>query len=121
MTGESAEYAVRAVSALMGATFLALAIGTASCMRRSFCPTTAALVAVTPMVLYLNGSINPIALEMFTMASHFSKCMSGVSGAVLANTRALSLIWLTAAVVAAVVLYGFKPMVAVARNRLGSR
>lgn len=137
LTGESAVYAMRVVSALMGAAFLALAIGAASCMRRPFWPTTAALVAVTPMVLYLNGSINPNALEIVTTASLFlSTCLVfenyknlasaklamvvvGVSGALLANTRALSLIWLAAAVVAAVIFYGFKPVVAVAKNHLG--
>lgn len=137
LTGAKAVYAMRAVSALLCAAFLALAIGAAASMRRPFWPTTAALVAVTPMVLYLNGSINPNALEIVTTASLFlSICLVfenyrnlatvktamvavGVSGAVLANTRALSLLWLAAAVVAAAVIYGWRPLVAVAKNRLG--
>lgn len=137
LSGESAIYAMRAVSALLGAFFLSLAIAAAASLRRPFWPTTAALVAVTPMVLYLNASINPNALEIVTTASLFlSMCLVfenhkqlasarfamvvvGVSGALLANTRALSLIWLTAAVVSAVIIYGFQPLLAVAKNRLG--
>ncbi|MFC8304088.1 DUF2142 domain-containing protein [Specibacter sp. NPDC057265] len=137
LSGESAIYAMRAVSALLGACFLSLAIAAAASMRRPFWPTTAALVAVTPMVLYLNASINPNALEIVTTASLFlSMCLVfenhkqlssarfamvvvGISGAILANTRALSLIWLTAAVVAAVIIYGFQPLLAVVKNRLG--
>lgn len=136
-SGAKAIYAMRAVSALICAAFLALAIGAAASMRRPFWPTTAALVAVTPMVLYLNGSINPNALEVVTTAALFlSTCLVfenyrdlasarlamvvvGVSGVVLANTRALSLIWLAAAVLAAVIIYGFKPLMSVGKNRLG--
>lgn len=137
LTGATAIYAMRAVSALLCAGFLALAVGAAASMRRPFWPTTGVLVAVTPMLLYLNGSINPNALEIVTTASLFlSACLVfensknlatvktgmvvvGISGAVLANTRALSLLWLAFAVVAAVLIHGWKPLVAVAKNRLG--
>ena len=137
LSGAEALYAMRIVSALLCAVLLSLAIGAAASMRRPFWPTTAMFVSVTPMVLYLSGSINPNALEIVTTASLFtSACLVfenyknlttvrlgmvvvGVSGAVLANTRALSLLWLACAIVAATVLFGWKPLIAVLKNRLG--
>lgn len=137
LSGAKALYAMRGVSALICAVFLSCAIGAAASLRRPFWPTTATLVAVTPMVLFLSGSINPNALEIVTTAALFmSACLVfencrnlanvrlamvvvGVSGAVLANTRAMSLLWLACAVGAAVLLYGWKPLLAVFKNRLG--
>lgn len=137
LSGAKALYAMRGVSALICAVFLSLAIGAAASLRRPFWPTAVTLVAVTPMVLFLGGSINPNALEIVTTAALFmSACLVfenyrnlanarsamvvvGVAGAVLANTRAMSLLWLACAVGAAVLLYGWKPLVAVFKNRLG--
>ncbi|GAA4029914.1 hypothetical protein GCM10023063_10000 [Arthrobacter methylotrophus] len=137
MGGAPAIYLMRALSALICSAFLAVAIGAAASLRRRFWPVATCLVAVTPMVLFLNGAINPNALEIATTAAVFTNLcvvlengrrlknvrlnivLVGVSGAVLANTRALSLLWLALAFAAAVLIYGIKPFGAVLRNRLG--
>lgn len=137
MGGEAAVYLMRVISALICSAFLAATIGAAASMRRRFWPTASCLVSITPMVLFLNGSINPNALEVVTTSALFlnlcvvlenyrnlktvrtSIVFVGISGAVLANTRALSLLWLALAVVAAVLIFGLKPMFAVVKSRLG--
>ncbi|WP_104160549.1 DUF2142 domain-containing protein [Arthrobacter sp. ZGTC212] len=137
MSGAPAVYAMRIVSGLIGAAFLAVSLGAAARLRRPRWPMAAAIVSITPMVLFLNGSINPNALEIVTTAALFlNLCvvlensaalrlvrsnivLVGVSGAVLANTRSLSLVWLALAVVVPLIMYGWKPMFAILRNRLG--
>ncbi len=137
LSGTPAIYAMRTVSALGCALFLSVAIGAATSLRRSFWPTAAVVAAITPMVLYLSAGINPNALEIVATAalflnicyvfenhknlrhSRFSMLAVGISGAVLANTRALSLLWLAIAVLVAVLLYGFSRLVAVLKDRFG--
>ncbi|MEZ2389061.1 DUF2142 domain-containing protein [bacterium RCC_150] len=137
MGGAPAVYLMRALSALICSAFLAVAIGAAASLRRRFWPVATSLVAVTPMVLFLSGAINPNALEIVATAALFTNLcvvlenrhrvtnvrlnivLVGVSGAVLANTRALSLLWLALAFAAAVLIFGIKPFGAVLKNRLG--
>lgn len=137
MSGAPAVYAMRIVSGLIGAAFLAVSLGAAARLRRPRWPVAAAIVSITPMVLFLNGSINPNALEIVTTAALFlNLCvvlensaalrtvrsniiLVGLSGAVLANTRSLSLVWLALAVLVPLIMYGWKPMFAILRNRLG--
>lgn len=137
MSGAPAVYAMRVVSGLIGAAFLAFSLNAAWRLRSPRWPTVAAMAALTPMVLFLNGSINPNALEIVTAAALFlNLCvvlenstalrsvrsnivLVGISGAVLANTRSLSLVWLAMAAVVPLIIYGWKPMVAVLKNRLG--
>ncbi|MET4061142.1 hypothetical protein ABIB35_002707 [Arthrobacter sp. UYP6] len=137
MSGAPAVYAMRIVSGLIGAAFLAVSLGAAARLRRPRWPVAAAIVSLTPMVLFLNGSINPNALEIVTTAALFlNLCvvfenttalksvrtnivLVGLSGAVLANTRSLSLVWLAMAVLVPLMMYGFKPLLTVLKNRLG--
>lgn len=137
MSGAPAIYAMRIVSGLIGAAFLAVSLGAAARLRRPQWPVTAAIVMLTPMVLFLNGSINPNALEIVTAAALFlNLCvvlenaavlrtvrinivLVGVSGAVLANTRSLSLVWLALAAAVPLIIYGWKPLLAVMTNGLG--
>ena len=137
MSGAPAVYAMRIVSGLIGAAFLAVSVGAAARLSRPRWPMAAAIVSITPMVLFLNGSINPNALEIVTAAALFlNLCvvlentgalrrvrsnivLVGISGAVLANTRSLSLVWLALAVLVPLIIYGWKPMFAILRNKLG--
>lgn len=137
LSGEPAVYAMRILSGLMSSFFLTVAFLAAARLRRNKWPIVASVVALTPMVLYLSGSINPNSLEIVTTAAFFLclcvvlenfKALSSVriplvavaiSGVVLANTRALSLIWLGLAVIAAVIVFGWRPLVAVLRDKLG--
>ena len=137
MGGAPAVYLMRVISALIGSLFLAATIGAAASLRRRFWPLASCLVSITPMALFLNGSINPTALEIVTTSALFMNLcvvlqnyrrlenvranivIVGISGAVLANTRALSLLWLTLGVVAAVLIFGIKPIIAALKNRVG--
>lgn len=137
LAGAPALYAMRIVSGLMSAVFMTMAFVAATRLRRSEWPVAASAVALTPMVLFLSGSINPNSLEIVTTAAFFlSLCATfdsykslstvrgpmiavGISGAVLANTRALALIWLAAAFIAALIIFGWRPFVAVVRDKFG--
>ncbi|MFD0757675.1 DUF2142 domain-containing protein [Arthrobacter ulcerisalmonis] len=124
ISGDAAVYGMRLLSVWMSAFFLAAMISSASSLRRHVLPVAAAAVAVTPNVLFLSAGINPNALEIATAGSLFiglcavmekSRDLStarlqiwlvGLSGALLACTRPISLLWLAIAVVSAVLAYG---------------
>lgn len=135
MSGETALYAMRILSGLLSAFFIALAMTSLAGLRRGGVPLFIASFSVTPMVLFLSGSVNPNSLEVAASLSVFcalSLCwdkvashgnwkvplaVAAVSAVVLANTRAASLLWLALAVVASVMLFGFRPLLAVLRQR----
>jgi hypothetical protein len=111
--GAGAVYGMRLISALLSCLFLASAFSALSRLPRRKWAMTATAAAMTPMVLFLNGAVNPNSLEYAT-----SGCPFGQSGAstgafrlimelyrryvpvitaaacVLANTKGLSLLWL---------------------------
>lgn len=137
LAGAPALYAMRIVSGLISAVFLTMAFVAATRLKHGHWPLVASVVALTPMVLFLSGSINGNSLEIVTTAAFFLNLSvvlenasslvrvrpqlvaAGISGAVLANTRALSLLWLTAAFVAALIIFGWRPFTAVLRDKLG--
>lgn len=137
MGGAPAVFAMRILSGLFCAAFLTMTMVAAARFRRPQWPLISTLVALTPMVLFLSGSVNPNALEIVTTAAFFMNLcvvlensrtlhlvklnivIVGISGAVLANTRALSLLWLALAAVAALLAYGWRPFVAITKDRLG--
>lgn len=135
--GAPAVYGMRIISALLCSAFLAMTFAATAKFPKPGWPFAAAAVGLTPMVLFLNGAVNPNALEIGAAASFFLNLCAvfqagdrlagaranivfvGISGAVLANTRPLSLLWIALAAVAALLIYGFKPLLAVLRNWLG--
>lgn len=137
MGGAPAVYLMRIIGALACAGFLAVAIGAAASMRRRFWPLVSSLTILTPMVLFLSGAINPNGLEIATTAALFmSLCvvfenhknlkdvrwsivLVGFSAAVLANTRALSLLWLALAVTAPILMFGWRPLISILKDKLG--
>lgn len=138
LDGAPALYAMRIVSGLISAFFLTVAFMAARRMTHSQWPVTGCIVALTPMVLFLCGSINPNSLEIVSTAAFFlNLCLVlgnvddlrsmqwplwavGISAAVLANTRALSLLWLALAAAAAVIIFGWRPLVMALQTRLGA-
>lgn len=125
LSGEAAVYAMRLISTWMAAFFLAGIFCAASSLRRFHLPVIASAIALTPAVLFLSGSVNPNALEIAATGALFmSLCaifeqsasaakisrlilvVAALSGALLANTRPLSLLWLAIAATAAVLCYG---------------
>lgn len=134
LSGAKAIYGMRVVSGLLSAAFLALAFSALGGLHQRRLPLLIGSFAVTPMVLFLAGAVNPNALEIAsTLAVFTGLCLSwerisakgawsmplamaAVSAAVLANTRAASLVWLALAVAGSLLLFGFRPLVTVLRR-----
>jgi hypothetical protein len=121
-SGFKAVYGMRLVSALLTSIFLALAFSALSRVPRNKWAIMTLAAAVTPMTLFLNGSVNPNSLEYGTTAAIAANLLlllkgslrgralvvpvvaTTVAAALLANTKALSLLWLLAVVVAVLIL-----------------
>jgi hypothetical protein len=135
LTGAPALLGMRIVSALLSAAFMAAALTALTALRRPKWPVSAAVVAITPMVLFLSSGINPNSLEVTaTMAAFcgFLVCLEnsrrlssvkpaiatvGVATVALANTRNVSLVWLLVAFIVAVCFYGLGRVRHLFRNR----
>lgn len=135
LSGGKAVYAMRIVSGLLSAAFIAVALTCLASLRRWRLPLFVGSFALTPMVLFLSGAINPNSLEIATsMAIFGALCLAweripakghwrlplaiaAVSAAVLANTRAASLIWLALAVLASFMMFGLRPFLSVVRQK----
>jgi hypothetical protein len=135
LTGAPAIIGMRIASALLCTAFLAAGITALTKLRKPKWPVAAAAVAGTPMVLFLSSGINPNSLEVAATMAAFcgllvclesSRRLSkvkpaiatvGISVAVLANTRNVSLLWLVIAFVVAVAFYGFRSLGRLFQNR----
>ncbi|HYA68911.1 MAG TPA: DUF2142 domain-containing protein, partial [Acidimicrobiales bacterium] len=101
---------MRLVSAVLAGLFLASALESAFRCRRGSHMVLGVVVAATPMALFLAGTVNPSGLEIAAAISLWSAgvCLlvdhgartdrrllarAGVAGAVLAQCRGLSLVW----------------------------
>lgn len=120
--GDSAGiFAMRFMSAVLSSGFLALVFAFVSRWPRRALPLIGSAVAVTPMVLFLNGTVNPNGLEIAATLAAFVGVISTVrqpenrtvgptavivfaSAALAANMRGLSLLWLAVALLAPVIL-----------------
>jgi hypothetical protein len=126
--GPTALYAMRIVSGLIVAVFIALAATIIGGWRRRMIPMLGLLVAATPTLFFLGGMVNPNALEATATMATFIAALSlvlhpdpprttmtatvlAVSGFIAANMRGLSPLWL------AVVLLGVLFLVRPARVR----
>lgn len=118
---ESGIYAMRLVSAAVGAAFLALGVALVSRWRRPGLPLLAVAGVITPMVLFLGGTVNPNSLEiagvfaafvaMLDIVLHPTANRLGpraaillVSAAAAVNTRGLSPLWVAVALLTPLVL-----------------
>lgn len=117
LSGESAFYAMRILSAALSSAILALAVVAISQLRVRAWTYVALAVATTPMVLFIMGSINPSGMEitsaimLFCWLSLLSRrredglpthriVMVVVAAVILANTRSIGLLWLLLIVIA---------------------
>lgn len=117
-SGFPAVYVMRFVSALLSSFFLAAAFGAVSQLRRNKWALITLSGAITPMILFLNGSVNPNSLEYATTAAISANLLlllekssegrlpilpiaiTTAAASLLANTKALSLLWLLMVVLA---------------------
>ena len=119
MDGTPALYAMRAMSAVLSAAALAVMFMSLLQLPRSRWVIVAAAVAVTPMVLYLGGSINPNGVEVASAGALFATlvltmttpastrllweraALVVLSAGALLSTRSISLLWVLIVVGAA--------------------
>lgn len=126
--------AMRLVSAVVASLFLALALALISGWRRAVLPAVGFAVAVTPMVLFLGGTVNPNSVEIAATLAAFvgvltivrapegarllpASAIAVASAAVAANMRGLSLLWLAVALLVPLLLAGRERIVALLRRR----
>jgi hypothetical protein len=132
--GPVAVYGMRLISALITCLFLASAFSALAQLRKRKWAITATAVAMTPMVLFLNGTVNPNSLEYGTSAALLANLMLLMEHAsdrrayrhyvpvitaaacVLANTKGLSLLWLALMVVTAGFLGTWPQIKAISRS-----
>lgn len=134
LSGDAALYGMRFVNAIVCAALLALMFMSLRQLPSSKWATLGALVSVTPMVLFLSGSINPNGMEFAAAAALFAALLTVVrtpspgktlwergatvviSAAILANTRSIGLLWILLAVVGALILCNGQMMKALFRR-----
>jgi len=134
LTGEAALYGMRLASAAVSAAMLAWGAFRLSTLGGNRLPLWGAVVAVTPMCLFLAGTVNPSGLEITAAVSFWAACLAivsrdgplstgaliqaAVSGAVLVNIRASSPVWALAIVVVVVVVAPRGRLMELVRHRL---
>ena len=134
LNGDAALYGMRMVNVLLCAAVLALMIMQLATLERSRWAVVGALVAITPMVLFLSGSINPNAVEAASAGALFAALVALlrapgsermlweraaiviVSVGLLVNTRSISLLWLLLVVAAALVFASKSVLVGLIRR-----
>lgn len=125
-------YAMRIFSGIVCSAFLAVAFMLLSTWRRRTLPMIGFAVALTPMVFFLNGVVNPNSLETAATLASFVGVLSIVlhpvrrymlerslvvliSAAIAVNTRGLSPIWVAVAVLSPLVLLQKKELLTLLR------
>ncbi len=119
LTGEAGLYAMRLASAAISAAMLTWGAFRLTTVRGNRLALWGAVVAITPMCLFLAGTVNPAGWEIAAAVSFWAACLAivsrhgpvgtgalvqaAVSGAVLVNIRASSPFWALAIVAVAIV------------------
>lgn len=120
LSGEAALYGMRLASAAISAAMLAWGAYRLTTVRTNRLMLWGAVVALTPMCLFLAGTVNPSGWEITVAFSFWAACLAivardggpttgalvqaAVSGAALVNIRASSPLWALAIVVVAVLV-----------------
>ncbi|WP_104088495.1 DUF2142 domain-containing protein [Cryobacterium sp. N19] len=120
-------YLMRIVSGIVASAFLALSFVLIASWSRRVLPMLGLVIACTPMVLFLNGVVNPNSLETAATLAAFVALLSivlqpnerllpqrliilTVSSAFAVNTRGLSPLWLAVVLVIPLVLLSGKSL-----------
>jgi hypothetical protein len=121
-SGDLALYSMRATNAILCALMIGFTFASVSQLRRSRFAMLATCVGLTPMLLFLGGSVNPNALEAMASVSLFAVLtvlftrvpsrpqllsllgIAVVSTALVTGTRSISHLWVLLALAAAVLL-----------------
>lgn len=131
---ESGIYWMRIVSGIAVSLILALAFALIATWRRPTIPMLGLTIASTPMVFFLNGSVNPNSMEIAATLSAFVAMLTivknpdrpklgwlsaivFVSAAIAANMRGLSLLWLAIALLTPLLLIDRSQLLALVKRR----
>lgn len=130
---DSGIMAMRIVSGIVSSAFLAVGFVLLSRWRRPLLPILGYLGALTPMVVFLSGTVNPNTLEIAAILAAFVAVLTVVRGtgaptallpvvvlvsaAVAANMRGLSLLWLAIALLSPFALVGLDRIRELLRSR----
>ena len=134
LSGEAALYGMRLVSAAISAVMLAWGAYRLTTVRTNQLMVWGAVVALTPMCLFLAGTVNPSGWEITVAFSFWAACLAivardgapttgalvqaAVSGAALVNIRASSPLWALAVVAVALLIAPAGRLRDVVRHRL---
>ena len=127
-------YAMRILSGVLVSVFLALTVMILAGWRARALPVIAFGAAMTPMVLFLTGSVNPNALEVAATLTAFTAVTAvivrpdpallaqratiiAVAGVIAANTRAISPLWVAIAVLVPFILASRDQIRSLVRSR----
>jgi len=128
-------YAMRIVSGILASGILALSFLLVSTWRRPTIPALGLVTAMTPMVLYVNGVVNPSSFEIAGVLTAFvamltivmqpqerllrERAVILVVASVLAlSTRTVSPLWIALAIVLPLLLMNWRELVALIRRRV---
>lgn len=128
-------YAMRIVSGILSSAMLALAFMLVSTWRRPTIPAIGLVAAITPMVLYVNGLVNPSAFEISGTIAAFVAMLTIVTqpderllreravilvavSVLVANTRTISPLWIAIAVILPLLLLKGRDLAALLRRRV---
>jgi hypothetical protein len=131
---EAGIYAVRIVSGLLSSAILALAFMLVSTWKRPTIPAIGLAVAMTPMVLYVNGIVNPSSFEIAGTMTAFVAMLTIVTqpderrlreraiilvvvAVLAANTRTISPLWIALAVLLPLLLLTWREVLQLLRRR----
>lgn len=133
-TDQTGLYAMRIVSGVIASAFLALGFMMFHSWKRRIFPLLAALVALTPMVLYIDGIVNPSSLEIAGTFAAFIALLSiiidqrprlltermlilTVGAALACSTRSISPLWIAIVLLIPLLLLSRKALVGLLRQR----
>ncbi|SMG12529.1 DUF2142 domain-containing protein [Agreia pratensis] len=128
-------YAMRIVSGLLSSGMLALAFMLVSTWRRPTIPAIGLVAAITPMVLYVNGLVNPSSFEISGTIAAFVAMLTIVTqpderllrgraiilvavSVLVANTRTISPLWIAIAIVVPLLLLPWRELGGLLRRRV---
>jgi len=134
LSDESGIYGIRIVSALLSSAMLAFAFMLVSTWQRRSIPAIGLLVALTPMVIYVNGVVNPSAFEISGSLAVFAATLSIVtqpssdllrqrlillvaSAGLAIGARTVSPLWVALAVALPLVLLPWSELTRLLRTR----
>jgi hypothetical protein len=128
-------YAMRIVSGILASGILALAFLLVSTWKRPTLPALGLIVAATPMVIYVNGLVNPSSFEITGVLTAFVAMLTIVAqpndrllreravilvvASVLAmGTRTVSPLWIALAILLPLLLLSWRQLASLLRRRL---